>query len=239
MIAVSVIARTTPLEKRPLWQGMLGGIECLAIAFSPLIGGAIVDYTSWRICFYISIAVAAVALLLILLLFQHVRSPPEADLAFQQKLQHLGLLDSLLLLPTMVCLVLFLSWGGTSYSWKSFQTLLPLALFIAFACGFVLFQIWRGDKAMLPPRLLRCGSLSFAAIYGACNSSVLFIMAYYVRLFIQLPHCLGFQIDTSYTNWPCLIQLPMWFQTVHRDTPLRKILTCPGYFHCMNFRDLL
>lgn len=61
-----------PLVKRLLWQSLLGGFKCLAIAISLLINNAFDDYILWRIYFYISAAITAIALMLIMLLSQHI-----------------------------------------------------------------------------------------------------------------------------------------------------------------------
>lgn len=69
------MAHSTPLERRPVYFAICGGVECAALAFGPLIAGSIADYTTWRVCFYIVIPLAVVDILIILF-----GTPNSADL---------------------------------------------------------------------------------------------------------------------------------------------------------------
>jgi MFS family permease len=51
--AMTIIAGASPLEKRPLYIGIMIGISSLGIVMGPLIGGALTEHTTWR--WYVSI----------------------------------------------------------------------------------------------------------------------------------------------------------------------------------------
>ncbi|KAJ5954666.1 Major facilitator superfamily domain general substrate transporter [Penicillium viridicatum] len=55
-----IVANTTSLKRRPIYQGISGGMECTALAFGPLVSGTISNFSSWRISFYIIIPIAVV-----------------------------------------------------------------------------------------------------------------------------------------------------------------------------------
>ena len=88
-------------------------------------------------------------------------------------------------LPAVACLLLGLQWGGTKYAWSSGAVVAPLVLsgvlFVAF--GFI--QVWRGDKATLPPRIMRQRTLAFASVFSLLLSSAYFAIVYYIPIWFQ------------------------------------------------------
>ena len=51
--ALIIIAYSVPLEKRPIYTGLIGGMYGIASVAGPLMGGAFTDRLTWRWCFYI------------------------------------------------------------------------------------------------------------------------------------------------------------------------------------------
>src|SRR5205823_7759852 len=54
-LTLTVLSRSVPAEKRGLALGAWGGISGLAIAFGPLVGGAVVDGISWHWVFWLNV----------------------------------------------------------------------------------------------------------------------------------------------------------------------------------------
>lgn len=176
----SIVTRITPLPRRPFWQGVLGAFECVAIIISPLIGGTIAHYTSWRVCFYITIGICVSTLTVVLLLFQVVDAPQAADLPIRAKLDKLDLVGLLMVLPAIITLMIGLQWGGVEYSWGDYHVIIPLLFAGALAVSFVVWQVWREDMAVLPPRLFKSRTVALSALFSGCNAATLYLMAYYV-----------------------------------------------------------
>lgn len=180
-----LIARLLPLHRRPLYQGYMGGMESIAIALGPLIGGAVTLTSSWRVLFYISIPIGVVNGLSMMFFC---RIPSNADceeLPMRTKLRELDFLGMSLFLPCMVCLVLALSWAGITYAWSDYRVVLTLTMFCVLALLFGCWQNHQKDSAILPLRILKQRNVYTSSLFSFCNSGSLFVLTYYLPIYFQ------------------------------------------------------
>ncbi|CAI6301863.1 unnamed protein product [Periconia digitata] len=183
--AIIVLMETVPLEKRPVFQGLMGGVFGVASVVGPLLGGALTERLSWRWCFYINLPFGAVVIACLMLLLQSKPKPDTAKTPFAQKLRQMDPLGTALFLPSVVCLVLGLQWGGTTYAWSNWRITLLMILFAVLAIAFVIVQILMPDTATIPMRILKGRTMIGAALFCiTCYSSVL-VVSYYVPIFFQ------------------------------------------------------
>lgn len=152
--------------------------ECVAICAGPLIGGVLAEYGGWRSCFYVTIPIAVLSLVLVLVLFQDIEKPAGANLPLPAKLSQCDPIGVALLIPTIFCLILALEWAGTFYDWTNFRVLLPLCLSVCLAGAFVTCQVWRGQKATLHLELLRSRTIVACILYSGFMAASLYIIAY-------------------------------------------------------------
>ncbi|RAK94838.1 MDR family MFS transporter [Aspergillus ibericus CBS 121593] len=182
--ALVILSLTVPLKKRPTVFGLFGLVWGLASVVGPLLGGAFTDGPSWRWCFYINLPIGAVSVAVIIVILHLPKTAPTGQ-SFLQRLVNLDLLGVGFLLPTVVCLLLALQWGGTTYAWNNSRI---IGLFIGFGLILICFvgsQIWLGDKATLPPRIMKmrttislsCFSLGFGGAY--------YLLMYYLPIYFQ------------------------------------------------------
>ena len=122
--ALTIIAACVPLQKRPAYLGFMMSFGQLGIAFGPLIGGALTQYTTWRWCFYINLPIGAVAAAILLLIRIPDRTADTRDVSlptiFREKLDLLGFA---IFAPAAIQFLLALQWGGTKYRWDSATTI--------------------------------------------------------------------------------------------------------------------
>lgn len=184
-----VLAHSVPIRQRAVYTGFLGAFSGVGGIIGPLISGALTDsHLSWRWAFYISIPVGIATLGLIQFSFK----PPAQIISggnrkLSSKIKEFDIIGLSVFFACMVCLLLALQWGGSEYPWSSGPMIALLVLFGVMLVAFVTSQIWKGDKAALPPRLMKQRNVAFACLYAAC-------------------------IDAAY--YTADIWLPIWFQAI-------------------------
>ncbi|KAJ7124279.1 major facilitator superfamily domain-containing protein [Mycena epipterygia] len=185
--ALIIIANTVPLAKRPTYSGMIGGVFGIASVAGPLMGGAFTDKLSWRWCFYINLPVGAITLGVIIFFFKmpasRVAKPQPAT--FVERFALFDPLGTLVFIPGIISLLLALQWGGSKYAWKSARI---IALFIVFGVLFSIFigvQLWKQERATIPPRILKQRSMWSSALFVFSIGSSFFILSFYLPIWFQ------------------------------------------------------
>ena len=82
-----------------------------------------------------------------------------------------------------------ISWGGVSYSWSSWRTLVPLILGFAGEAGFVLWEVFGvprlGFDALVPLILFKNRTTAIALFETAIHGLILWCLLYYMPLYYE------------------------------------------------------
>ncbi|GKZ18239.1 hypothetical protein AbraIFM66951_000412 [Aspergillus brasiliensis] len=183
--AFSLVPILAAPVQRPILMGLLSGSRGLASTFGPLIGGALTERVSWRWNFYINLPIGAVIQIGFLLLVHPPKRPNEAFTSWTEFLKTLDLFGLVALLPSIVCLLLALQWGGLQYAWQDARIIVLLVLAGLLAITFISVEIWQGPNAMLPSRVFTQRTVSAAAFFGFCTVSAIFVLTYYLPIWFQ------------------------------------------------------
>ena len=182
--AIVIIMYTVPLHKRPILQGMIGAIFGIASVAGPLLGGVFTTKVSWRWCFYINLPIGGVALVLLGFILE-LPPPKNANTPIRQQIAQLDPIGTALFMPGVVCLLLALQWGGSTYAWGSARIIVLLVLFVILISGFIAVQFWKKDLATVPIRIVRQRSIAAGMWSQVCTASAFMIFVYYLPIWFQ------------------------------------------------------
>ncbi|KAL4934726.1 major facilitator superfamily domain-containing protein [Aspergillus undulatus] len=193
---LSVIALVTPTAQRPLFTGLVTSLYAVGTVIAPLIGGAFTSNVTWRWCFYINLPAGAVAVGTLLFFFHPSQSTDvDQQEAVIQRIMELDLIGCILFVGSIVMVFLALQWGGGEYSWNLATV---IGLFVGFGVLMLLFVVWemrRGEAALIPFTLLRDCSVVLSILFAFLFMGSFVIPVYY---------------------------LPEWFQIVKDVSPMRS-----------------
>ena len=130
---MTIVGYSVALRKRALYISLLSSMFGISSVVGPLLGGVLTDKASWRWCFWINLPFGGVALFTVFFFFKNPERP-HTGMTFREKISQIDLGGAFLLICGIVCLLLALQWGGTTYPWhdsKIWGCILGFGLIIA------------------------------------------------------------------------------------------------------------
>ena len=104
---------------------------------------------------------------------------------FAQHFKRLDPLGMVFFLPGVVCLLLALQWGGSTYAWNDWRTIMLFAIFAVATVAFIGVQILKPDTAMVPPKVITQRSVAFGTAFTFFLAGSMLMMVYYVPIWCK------------------------------------------------------
>jgi EmrB/QacA subfamily drug resistance transporter len=165
-LTLTILSAAVPANKRGMALGVWGGISGLAVAFGPLVGGAVVSGISWQWIFWLNVPLG-------LLLLDESYGPSN----------RLDLRGLLLASTGLVGIV----WGlvrGNEVGWGSVQIVGPIIVGLLLLAAFVAWEL-RAPAPMLPLRFFRNRTFALANAVSLMMSfgmfGAIFLLAQYFQ----------------------------------------------------------
>ncbi|KAK5451770.1 hypothetical protein LTS15_008030 [Exophiala xenobiotica] len=182
--AITIVVYLVPLQKRPAYTGMFGGVMAVAFIAGPLLGGVFTDSVSWRWCFLINLPLGGATMVMLAFVLKLNNYKPN-NTPFKEQLHQLDPLGTFVLIPAVTCLLLALQWGGTKYSWSNARIIVLLILSGMLLIVFAYIQHWRQERATIPPRIIKNRSVASGMAYVFCSGSGMMTASYFLPIWFQ------------------------------------------------------
>ena len=203
--ALIIVVYTIPPHKRAVYTGSFAAVFGIASVIGPLVGGAFTSRVTWRWCFYINLPIGAVTMVLITMIL-NVDKLKDTSLPIREKMKQLDPLGNVLFLTSIICLLLALQWGGSTYPWSDGRIIALLVLFgLLFLC-FLIDQIMLQERATVPPRIFKQRSISAGSIYMFGGGSAMIVFVYYLPFYFQAVQGVD-AIESGIRNFPMVLSL--------------------------------
>lgn len=111
--------------------------------------------------------------------------PSRKNLSPIQQIQRLDPVGILFFVPSIVCLILALQWGGTTYSWSSGRIIGLLITFAVLLAIFLIYEALTPETAMAPTRVILNRSVAGSLIFTFLNYGSIMAIAYYLAIWFQ------------------------------------------------------
>ncbi|KAJ5491694.1 Rubrofusarin-specific efflux pump aurT [Penicillium diatomitis] len=180
-----IVAQIVPLAKRPMYVGLMGSTFGISSIVGPLMGGAFTDKVTWRWCFYINLPIGGFTMIVLFFLLRVPAPRVLQSSGWKQQLLGLDPLGTVLFLPSIICFLLALQWGGSTYAWDNGRIIALLVLSGLLMILFVLVQIQLKDTATVPSAILKQRSILSGVVFVACVGGGLISILYTLPLWFQ------------------------------------------------------
>ncbi|KAH8730333.1 major facilitator superfamily domain-containing protein [Phaeosphaeriaceae sp. PMI808] len=230
--ATLIVAEFKPLSERPIYSGILGATYAIASVAGPLMGGAFTEHVTWRLCFYINLPLGFVTAVIVLFLVPNNYDPERHSrrkLPFKEKIQEMDLYGLAALVPSIVCILLAIQWGGAKYPWANGRIIALFIIGTLLLIGFIFIESKQGDRAIVPPSVVKRRTIWACSLFAFPLFGSFLVICYFLPLWFQaikgdtatesgihnLPSILGATIFSvvaggmvfglGYYTWACIV----------------------------------
>lgn len=169
-----LVTEAFPLPERGRAMAVYSGVSLCFMALGPLVGGALVQFLSWRVVFLINLPLAGVVLLLVRVVRPTDHRPPA---------QRLPGSSAVLLALGITTLVLGLQ-ESHGWQWTSPWTLGLIGSGVLLLAGFVMIQLWLAQP-LLDVRLVLDPCFTADTIVLFCSQFALTGQTAFLAIYLQ------------------------------------------------------
>ena len=176
VVAMTVVADVIPPRQRGKIQGIFGAVFGVSTVVGPLLGGFIVEHSSWQWIFLINLPLGILALVVIGLVLK-----PNPN-RVSHKVDYLGFV---LLTAGLSAFVLATSLGGNTYGWTSPEIIGLVVAAVVLLAAFVFVEA-RAAEPVLPLPLFRNNTFLVTNAVGFLVGMAMFGSITFLPMYLQL-----------------------------------------------------
>ncbi|KAJ5971406.1 uncharacterized protein N7479_001324, partial [Penicillium vulpinum] len=176
-----IITDLVPLRWRGQYFGILSAMWSAGSVTGPILGGGFSEDVSWRWIFYINFPFIGVGGILVIL-FLNLKLAPSS---LVEKLRRIDYLGTVLFVGSMSSFLIPLSWGGISYDWDSWHTLVPLCVGGVGLIVFGFYEYYFASDPIVPPVIFQNRTAIASFIGSVLQGLILWCALYYLPLYYE------------------------------------------------------
>ncbi|KAL8802998.1 MAG: hypothetical protein Q9200_006387 [Gallowayella weberi] len=175
-----VVADLVPLRLRGQWFGLISAMWALGSVSGPIIGGAFAQ-GEWRWIFWINLPFIAIAFVFVPLFLRLAFKPS----SFAAQLARVDWFGSVLFTASTTSFLIPITWGGVSYPWTSWHTLVPLCLGVAGLISFVTYEEVVATEPLIRMIIFKNRTAAVSYIETVIHGMILWSLLYYMPLYYE------------------------------------------------------
>jgi len=183
LIALTEILITdlVPLRLRGQWFGIISAMWSLGSVTGPIIGGVFSQKVTWRWVFYINLPFIGVAFPFVYF-FLKLNFIPSS---IRSKLLRVDWIGTVLFIGSTTSFLIPITWGGVSYAWTSWRTLVPLIIGIVGLTAFVLYEEHLAHEPLIRLSVFKNRTAAAAYFQIIIHGLILWGILYYLPLYYE------------------------------------------------------
>ncbi len=177
ILALAIIADVVPARQRGKYQGIMGAVFAVSSVAGPLLGGYFTDGPGWRWAFWMNLPLGILA---ILSAVYFLKLPKREYVKLK-----IDLAGMVVLALAATGLVLFTTWGGSTYAWDSPTIIGLIAGTVLAAVVFVLIER-RAAEPVIPLALFKNRNFNLTTASGLIIGVAMFGALAYMPTYLQM-----------------------------------------------------
>lgn len=175
-LTMTIMGDILPPRERGKYQGFMMSVFAMSTVAGPLVGGLIVDNTSWRWIFYMNIPLGLASLALSRITLKR--------LPFLRRTASIDYLGAALLTLWVVATLLVMELGR-GWGWASARTIITAVVAVVGLGAFIRVE-QRASDAIIPLHLFRERIVTVSSVMLFATGAVMFGISIYAPMFLQV-----------------------------------------------------
>ncbi|KAL8968053.1 MAG: hypothetical protein Q9197_005084 [Variospora fuerteventurae] len=176
-----VVTDLVPLRLRGKWFGLISSMWALGSVSGPIIGGALAHGDTWRWIFWLNLPFCGVAFVFVPLFLRLAFKASH----FSVQLARVDWFGSFLFIASTTSFLIPVTWGGVSYPWTSWRTLVPLCIGIAGLITFAFYEEVVATEPLIRPAIFKNRTSAVSYIATVVHGMILWSLLYYLPLYYE------------------------------------------------------
>lgn len=127
---------------------------------------------------------------MIIVLFKNPENEKCSDAPISSKLKQLNIPNLFVFTGSIVCLLLALEWGGTTYNWSSGRIIALLVVSGIAFMAFIAMEVLQKSRSTIPSSVVLKKTVALCVLYAFCASAAFSVIDYFVS--VSKSHFVGY-----------------------------------------------